>query len=76
MKCDNNFCIYNDEYGSCMLDEIVVNACGMCAECIQITLTREEREEKRANMLRAIIERERGDIEVELTEEDIDKLLS
>ncbi|MBE6606643.1 MAG: hypothetical protein E7635_06365 [Ruminococcaceae bacterium] len=76
MKCSNDFCLHNNEAGKCMLRKIEVNECGMCAECLQITFTREEKEEKRANMLRAIIERERGDIEVELTEEDIDKLLS
>lgn len=33
MNCENNYCVYNSE-NKCILDEISIDAVGMCAECI------------------------------------------
>ena len=33
MKCDNVFCIYQSK-GECTAEEISVDACGMCTECV------------------------------------------
>ena len=33
MKCENNFCIYQNN-GRCILDKIDIDSLGMCAECI------------------------------------------
>lgn len=62
MKCDNEYCVYNNEDGQCMLDEITVDGSGMCADCIELSFTREEREEKRRIMLIEFAEREKEDI--------------
>lgn len=37
MKCENNYCIY-EKKGECMVDEIVIDRCGMCSEyvCVDI----------------------------------------
>ena len=37
MQCENNLCIYCDEY-KCILDTISLNSISMCTECIQIEL--------------------------------------
>ncbi len=71
MKCSNDFCLHNNEAGKCMLRKIEVNECGMCAECLQITFTREEKEEKRQKMLKAFEKRDKEDIAVYLEDTDI-----
>ena len=41
MKCGFDYCIYNDKF-CCILEEINVNAWGVCDECIIVTITEEE----------------------------------
>ncbi len=62
MRCDNELCVYNEEDGTCILDEITVDECGMCADCIMLSFTKEEREERREEMLRSFIEREKDEL--------------
>ncbi len=33
MNCENALCIYNEDM-ICSLDEIYLNSCGMCTDCI------------------------------------------
>ena len=37
MKCENLYCIYEKD-GECILDEIEINASGMCGECILVSM--------------------------------------
>ena len=37
IKCDFDYCIYNKKY-KCTLDEINVNAFGMCEDCVLVHL--------------------------------------
>lgn len=32
MKCENNFCIYQDK-GRCILNKVSIDSLGMCTEC-------------------------------------------
>ena len=40
MNCQNNFCIYWDNK-KCILDEISLNICGQCEECVLIDIDEE-----------------------------------
>lgn len=40
MKCENSYCIYNDN-SFCLLDEICVNSLGMCESCIIVSFPEE-----------------------------------
>ena len=40
MNCQNNFCIYWDNR-KCILDEISLNICGQCEECVLIEIDEE-----------------------------------
>ncbi len=33
MKCENNFCIYQNK-GNCIFEKVSIDSLGMCAECI------------------------------------------
>ncbi len=33
MKCENFYCIYEQD-GECLLEQIEINSTGMCSECI------------------------------------------
>lgn len=37
MKCEYNYCIYNSSY-ECLLNDIQINALGMCENCIIVGL--------------------------------------
>ena len=43
MKCEFDYCIYNSDY-FCTLNEIEVNAWGMCDCCILVSISKEELE--------------------------------
>lgn len=53
MKCDNMFCVY-EENGKCALAEISLNAQGQCQECIQINLEKNALETAKAHTLRSL----------------------
>ena len=38
MKCEFTYCVHN-ENGFCLLEEIAVNAWGMCEECILVDIS-------------------------------------
>lgn len=50
MKCENEFCIYEDA-GECILDEIQVDIQGRCDQCIHITLNSEDLKKAKENAL-------------------------
>lgn len=37
MICEVDSCIYNDDY-KCLIDEMQINALGMCEECILVSI--------------------------------------
>ena len=41
INCANEFCIYQQN-GFCILNEIELDICGMCASCIYINLSKNE----------------------------------
>jgi len=41
MKCEFVYCIYNED-SLCVLEEIRINALGMCEECIMVTIAEEK----------------------------------
>lgn len=41
LKCDNQYCIYQDE-GVCLFQTIAVNEYGMCAHCRLLDIDEEE----------------------------------
>ncbi|MBR3593516.1 MAG: hypothetical protein IKL44_02465 [Clostridia bacterium] len=53
MKCENQFCIYELE-GNCTLDEISVDACGNCCECIHVNIDKELLKELKNEHLKLI----------------------
>ena len=40
MKCEFDYCIYNKEY-ACILDEIQIDALGICASCEIVVIQKE-----------------------------------
>ena len=40
MKCENTFCIYQDE-GKCSLDDICLDNSGMCSDCIYVSMDKD-----------------------------------
>jgi len=50
MKCENCYCIYNRVY-ECILEEIWVDAAGMCEECINVSLDCEFLENEKERQL-------------------------
>ena len=38
MKCDFNYCIYNEDY-KCKTKEIQINLLGMCEKCIIVSIS-------------------------------------
>ena len=38
MNCENLYCIYEKD-GACVLDEVGINANGLCSECILVSLS-------------------------------------
>lgn len=41
MRCEDEYCIYNEAY-VCILNEIAINASGMCEECTIVSLPDDE----------------------------------
>ena len=50
MKCENCFCIY-EKNGDCILEEISLNACGNCEDCIYPSIDSEYLEAKKQSLL-------------------------
>ncbi len=50
MRCENNFCIYCNEY-KCTLDEINIDTIGLCTECILIDLDDDTLNEQKKKIL-------------------------
>ena len=50
MQCENNICIYCDNY-KCILDETSIDRLGMCAECIEIDIDDEIIQFKKKKLL-------------------------
>ena len=51
MKCENYFCIYEDN-GKCILDKIELDIMGQCTECIYVNLESDVLKEAKQNLLR------------------------
>lgn len=57
MQCENKLCIYCKE-DKCILDSISVDALGMCADCIQVTIETELLERAKEDLLQKFHEDE------------------
>lgn len=44
MKCENYFCIYEND-GLCLLDSVALDILGQCKECIYINIEKEKLKE-------------------------------
>ena len=53
MKCEFDYCVYNKDW-VCILDEIRINAIGMCDACEVVTLSKELLEECKKKRLKEI----------------------
>lgn len=51
MKCENYFCIYEDN-GKCILDKIELDIMGQCTECIYVNLESDVLKEAKQNLLK------------------------
>jgi hypothetical protein len=43
MKCENEFCIYQEK-GNCILDDIKLDVIGQCTECIYVNIPNKQLE--------------------------------
>lgn len=50
MKCENDFCIYNDQE-MCMLNFISLDTIGMCLDCITIDIDNEILKQAKTKLL-------------------------
>lgn len=57
MQCEHELCIYCKEY-KCILDSISVDALGMCADCINVTIEAEQLERAKEALLQKFHEDE------------------
>jgi hypothetical protein len=53
LKCDNDYCIYNKKQ-QCILDEVGIDAIGMCDSCIILSLDEELLDAEKTRQLREI----------------------
>ena len=56
MKCEADYCIYNRDF-LCVLDEIQLNALGMCDECMLVSISDEDLRMLKEKQLEDIINR-------------------
>lgn len=57
MKCENRFCIYEDN-GHCTVKEISVDSSGMCADCLYPTIDEDTLTNAKQRLLRRYQEQE------------------
>lgn len=53
MKCDFDYCIYNEDF-ICILDEIRIDSLGMCESCEIVTVPKESLEKLKKKRLKKI----------------------
>ena len=53
MKCDFDYCIYNQAY-ECSINEISINELGMCEECIIVSFSKDVLEKEKLRQLQEI----------------------
>jgi len=54
MKCDFNFCVYNQNF-ECYLNEVGIDALGMCKQCTVVSLQEECLEKYKTEQLQKIL---------------------
>lgn len=59
MKCEAEYCLYNQDY-QCTLQSIEINSLGMCAECMLVLLDKDFLEREKARQLSEIRKQEAG----------------
>ena len=55
MKCEFSYCVYNEEF-TCILDEIQIDALGMCEACEIVAVPKETLEKYKKKRLKEIEE--------------------
>jgi len=55
MKCEFDFCVYNRDF-ACILDEIQINALGMCENCEIIAVPKTVLDHRKQQRLKEIEE--------------------
>jgi len=59
LKCEFDYCIYNENY-FCRLDNVEINETGMCSECIIVSLPEKTLAEYKRKQLIKIIDKYDG----------------
>lgn len=54
IKCDFEYCLHNEKY-TCTLDNISIDALGMCGDCIMVNFDKELLESEKAKQLRKLM---------------------
>ena len=55
MNCENEYCIYNRDF-HCILEDVSLDAMGMCNSCITVELAKKFLEAEKERQLREISE--------------------